>query len=616
MAQHNEIALPLQRYTRVDFTALRASLHGRLPIDTVLRRYYDEDDLVERNIEGACGLRRYLDEMRDDLIARLIDANPLVAETLKSARTNNAWSRTAIDYLIHAAEAKTASPRLSDPISAWFLPIAAQRLKQHGIKTMQQLMCCLGARGSGWYKPIPCIGQGKATRIVRWLQLHRETLGEIPASFFGDITPDTASLVVIEPETSLLAPLERMALVNTLDGSSGFNRPTSRPLIDARNDLEAIRAYLYKHRENGKTHRAYQKELERFVLWCVKVRHKALSSVSVEDCEAYKDFLAELPEEWVAPRRPRSSGHWRPFAGQLAPRSRKYAITVLRSFFSWCIDVRYLAGNPWAAVADPRHEVAIRPILVEKALPEVLWNKLAGESGILETICALPREELHARYPMRGSATGFALDAQWRLLRAAVLLIGTTGIRREEATKTTRDKLKPCPEVPGLYELAILGKRGKWREVFLPEKVALALNDHWRDRGEDFSFGMSTRFLLSPLIIPNTSFAQEKHQAKAAEGGFSPSGLYGLIKKGLSRIADDPLHDLTNDERSALRAAGVHALRHTYGTGSVAAGVPLDVVQQTLGHASLNTTTIYAQGEKKRKAREMGQYFDRKALAI
>lgn len=616
MTQHNEIALPVRRYTRVDFTALRAYLYSHLPIDTVLRRYYSEDDLAERGIDGASGLRRALDGMRDDLIARLIDANPRVAETLGNARAQRTWSRTAVDYLIQAADARSVAPRLSDPVSAWFLPIAAKRLKQDGIVTMQQLMRCMGTRGPGWYKPIPCIGQGKAAGIVAWLRRHRETLGEIPESFAGNEVPDTASLIVIEAATATLAPLERMALVGTLDGSSGINRPGARPLIAARNDLEAIRAYLYKHRENDKTHRAYQKELERFVLWCIKLRQKALSSVSVEDCEAYKDFLAGLPEEWIAPRRLRASGHWRPFAGQLTPRSRKYALTVLRAFFSWCIDVRYLAGNPWAAVADPRHEVAIRPILIEKALPEALWEKLTGTGGFLETICALSREELHERYPMRGSAAGFALDAQWRLLRAAVLLIGTTGIRREEASNATRDKLKPSPELPGLHELAILGKRGRWREVFLPEKVAMALNDHWRDRGEDFSCGMSTNFLLSPVLIPNTARAQAKHRGQFAGGGFSASGLYGLIKKGLRRIADDPLHDLTEHERSALRAAGVHALRHTCGTGAVAAGVPLDVVQQTLGHASLNTTTIYTQGEKKRKAREMGRYFDRKAPTI
>ncbi|MDZ4313242.1 MAG: tyrosine-type recombinase/integrase [Azonexus sp.] len=58
----------------------------------------------------------------------------------------------------------------------------------------------------------------------------------------------------------------------------------------------------------------------------------------------------------------------------------------------------------------------------------------------------------------------------------------------------------------------------------------------------------------------------------------------------------------------------LHAVLHTYGTNAVANDVPLDVVQQTLGHTSLATTTIYTQGEKKRKAGEMGRFFKRKCL--
>ncbi|MDD2706324.1 MAG: hypothetical protein PHU07_13480, partial [Acidocella sp.] len=80
MAQHNNIALPVQRFTRADFTALRARLASKLPAETVLRLYYNEDELDARGIAGAAGLNRFLDAMRDDLIARLIDANPKLAD--------------------------------------------------------------------------------------------------------------------------------------------------------------------------------------------------------------------------------------------------------------------------------------------------------------------------------------------------------------------------------------------------------------------------------------------------------------------------------------------------------------------------------------------------------
>jgi site-specific recombinase XerD len=42
----------------------------------------------------------------------------------------------------------------------------------------------------------------------------------------------------------------------------------------------------------------------------------------------------------------------------------------------------------------------------------------------------------------------------------------------------------------------------------------------------------------------------------------------------------------------------------------VANGVPLDVVQNVMGHESLETTTIYVQAEKERAIKEIGKYFE------
>ncbi len=44
---------------------------------------------------------------------------------------------------------------------------------------------------------------------------------------------------------------------------------------------------------------------------------------------------------------------------------------------------------------------------------------------------------------------------------------------------------------------------------------------------------------------------------------------------------------------AGIHDASVHTLRHTFGTHSVKRGTRLKVVQEILGHASLDTTTIY-----------------------
>ena len=76
---------------------------------------------------------------------------------------------------------------------------------------------------------------------------------------------------------------------------------------------------------------------------------------------------------------------------------------------------------------------------------------------------------------MRGWTARIALSAQYRLLRAVLLLLGDSGMRREEAALASRSKLKPLLAAPGLWELEVLGKRNQWRTVFLPERAIVAL---------------------------------------------------------------------------------------------------------------------------------------------
>ncbi|GAB5101386.1 tyrosine-type recombinase/integrase [Caballeronia sp. HLA56] len=67
------------------------------------------------------------------------------------------------------------------------------------------------------------------------------------------------------------------------------------------------------------------------------------------------------------------------------------------------------------------------------------------------------------------------------------------------------------------------------------------------------------------------------------------------------------------DDRMRLGQVNAHAFRHTFGTQSVADDVPVDVVQKVLGHASLQTTTVYVQAEKQRVLEEFAGYYARLA---
>jgi Phage integrase family len=49
-----------------------------------------------------------------------------------------------------------------------------------------------------------------------------------------------------------------------------------------------------------------------------------------------------------------------------------------------------------------------------------------------------------------------------------------------------------------------------------------------------------------------------------------------------------------NGGRAKVRDVRFQDLRHTFGTRIAAAGVPMRTLQEWMGHASINTTTIYA----------------------
>lgn len=609
MSQHNNAVSDEMRYTRADNIALRAYL-SKVELPVILNLYYCDDDLEERKIEGSRGLGAFLDRMRDYLIERLSDANPHMAEALMRARQSASWSKAAIAYLIEAADKEISSPRLRDPVTQWFKPVAAKRLKEDGINTLEDLMVTIRVRGRGWYRPIPCLGRGKAATIVNWLGRYPDTLGPLPHSLSDPGNDIREGTVVVARFSKLLVPFERIRLASDLDGSKGINRHHIFPLIPARNDYDAVEAYLVKHQGEPKTHRSYRKELERFLLWCVAERGVALSSVLTEDCEAYKAFLASPDERWVGTRKPRKSVDWRPFAGTPSAESQRYAILVIRTFFTYLVGVRYLTANPWIAVNMPKVVDEIHPIQIEKALTATLWDKLAGEDGILDQLCAMSEEDLIKRYRFRGFARLQPLAAQVRLCRALILILGVTGIRREELSLAIRRELKPFDGAPGVWQLRVLGKGKRRRYTYLTEREVDAIKAHWQDREEDFSFSMTDLPLVSPVIIPPTGAATTKHFAKATTGarGCSPDGIYTAVTTWLTRIANDDLFPLAPEERDKLKQTGIHAFRHTFGTNAVADDMPLDVVQELLGHKSLNTTSIYIKSPEQRKASEVGKW--------
>jgi len=159
-----------------------------------------------------------------------------------------------------------------------------------------------------------------------------------------------------------------------------------------------------------------------------------------------------------------------------------------------------------------------------------------------------------------------------------------------------------------VWQLSIIGKRNKERTVPVSPATIEALAAHWRDRGEHFE-SASAGPLLAPIFIPPTAQAQRKH-ADGKPLGYHVNTVNLLMEWTRKRIIKG-MPDLSTDDMELLAATSTHSLRHTFGTHAAAEDVPLDVVQKILGHASLQTTSIYVQAEKHRMLREAAQFYRR-----
>ncbi len=62
------------------------------------------------------------------------------------------------------------SPKAGDSVAAWLNPTLASHLEAADIFTLAQLVERINGMGRRWYAGIKAMGQGKALRIVEWLQ--------------------------------------------------------------------------------------------------------------------------------------------------------------------------------------------------------------------------------------------------------------------------------------------------------------------------------------------------------------------------------------------------------------------------------------------------------------
>lgn len=553
--------------------------------------------------------------------------------TQRAARRARLIARQ-LDALLWLENLVAEPPQAGDAVASWLHPDLAGRLEAAGLHTLRALAERINGIGKHWARAIPAIGAAKAERIVAWMRAHQDSLGIRIGTHVLFARRDIArpQLQRLVPHATAIVPLDKFIVPAALDGSQGLYRaPKPLCMLTAHNDFDAILAWLRnKHgltpeqkaalqRKRGldpaapegrldwlqylsHTQRAYLKEAERFLLWAIVERHKPLSSMTAEDCEAYRRFLADPApaDRWCGPRaRERWSPLWRPFEGPLSPRAQRHAITILKNLYGYLMDQCYLVGNPWSGLSVPKADMKIQR---GRSFTQTQWRFIERQ------LDQLPDTSAHHRLR-------FALHL---LYATGMRLSGAVGVRVDDLAFQTYAYTDDDgrEEIVEGWELTVMGKGGQPYQVPVPSEVIGELSSYLVARGLDPDPGHPGN-RGAYLIGKATDVAERApwspaHIARVdPKAGLSASRLAKIVKAFFADCATAmQLVDPKSVDRFA--AASTHWLRHTYGAHAVAAGMPLDVVQQNLDHASLATTTIYATAEQRRRLRAVNQFWERR----
>jgi site-specific recombinase XerD len=651
----DEFAAAAQRHARYGVARLVRLDSARLAAGGQVRVPALDDFALERGLEDFSQAEQLeaLEVEYREVLRRARRRERLIQRQLEAL----GWLESLAGQWPRARGAVAQPPRASDAVDLWINPLLAGHLQRAGLATLGQLVERINGIGLRWHVPIRGLGPVKAERILTWLRDHGPSIAASGGAPLGAHIDRPRSQVsraelaaVLTPATDI-RPLEKLIVPAALDGSRGLHRrPQSECLLDACDDQQAVLAWLKskaaaspdRSRRLGTgagqggadgpaalealgklshTQRSYRKEAERLLLWAVVERQKALSSLSVEDCAAYRDFIgAPQPRErWCAARsRERWSPLWRPFEGPLGPGAQRQAVRILGNLFNFLAQQNYLAGNPWAGIGLPKNQTP--RVDVGRSFTAAQWR------FVRRRLASLPDSDMNRR------------------LRLALELLYATGVRLSEAVAATVDDLRWVEYVAhpddrrgaAGWLLRVVGKGAKVREVPVPGAIVEQLGRALVARGLDADPLCSSNrgvFLLGAveegravrsgraraatdeaptapqgLRAPSRNGGRDAARAEG-KGGLAPNTLAAHLKRFFVDCAEAlaAAGDARGSER--LRSASTHWLRHTHAAHALAAGVPIDVAQQNLGHASLATTTVYVTSESKRRLTAMGEFW-------
>jgi len=342
-------------------------------------------------------------------------------------------------------------------------------------------------------------------------------------------------------------------------------------------DIEAAKMFLATYSADRTTFITYAKEIERFLLWCEYAGGLSLRDVQELQFTAYRKFLAvptpmslwctkKHPQTGKRPRPPRFTADgapnpaWRPFAAPLANTTVRKALVIVDQFFKQLAYAKYIERHP----LPPR-----RRLYNTRSFAHTVKQRYLDRSLIDFALLTITKqlEKATDKFPF--------LRARYILL-----LFFHSGLRISE---TALNDMSAFVRESRGWHLAITGSGGKGRSVPVTNELLHALVEYRRGIG------------LSRFPAP------DEHTPLIPDQGLHRSIGPRRIDQILQELfhgAADLLSKKDPQGAELLRGASAHWLRHSYGTSLARDGVPIQGIQEHLGHSSLQTTAVYIEPVK------------------
>ncbi|HAL40208.1 MAG TPA: hypothetical protein DCP03_19740 [Polaromonas sp.] len=530
------------------------------------------------------------------------------ADALEAAEGLKDPAQERVRALNHLDNLLSVTPKASDRLEAWFARPMVKCLRTVGLLTLGDLVRFINVYGYRWHGRIQGFGVQRAQQVLAWLRMQYEHLNVFisdsvnePKSRRALKEKAQAALMLMGAEqgpspasqlrqfgqgTLVQLGLSRMQNSPGLAGETGEFRSHMANTLGATNDLEAVHAWLEHYQEKPSTLRSYRKEVERFLLWCAQELKKPLSSVTSPDCLRYREFLQTVPASWIHPAPVlRGDPLWRAFRGQPAAASQKQALVIIQTMYGALCDAGYLVANPMRALMKG-FDLPASKVDIKRSFTEAEWNH------VLQCLDAIP-------------------DGPERLrLKCILELLVSSGIRLDELAKARhRDlRIETLADLPETWILTVTGKRNKTREVPLHDEVVRLLATHGKEFMEEDKLCADS----STLALIRTLHASVAQWGRGEGGGLqavalsdhpgsalSASGIYAVLKRFFSQAAKTAAEAGLDPRR--FENASTHWMRHTFVRQALVDGVPIEVVSELAGHASIDTTSIYSTQELARK---------------